>query len=215
MLGHFPMFKGAQVCWGTSTQRVGSRSGGLVSETELEALEHILPPESVDPRTVLSGLVKDLLLGLVLIGGGVFAIYYVHTQKAVFVIAGGLRFHSIPTICGSLLVGLVAINLFNVCREMMVFRASVGRDRFATALRGVFSLPQLGIDDWQRIGTIAGVIVFVFLLRYTPFFAAAAIFLAAMFLLFGQRRYLRIAVVSLAGSAALTLLFIYGLRLPL
>lgn len=69
---------------------------------------------------------------------------------------------------------------------------------------------------WLRIaGTLACLVGYVLLLKLVPFIVLTAAFLALLFILYGHRALLPIALVSIIGAVALDALFIRILHLPI
>jgi hypothetical protein len=69
---------------------------------------------------------------------------------------------------------------------------------------------------WGRIlGTLAAMIVFAFALPLLPFWPLSAAMLAALFVLYGHRSWVTIALVAGIGSLMMDVLFIRILNLPL
>ena len=64
-------------------------------------------------------------------------------------------------------------------------------------------------------GTLALLVVYILLLPHVHFVPLTVLFLAALFVLFGRRQPVKIAVASVIGGSAFYLLFIVLLNLPL
>lgn len=170
---------------------------------------------ALDPRHELKDRIKDLGVGLVLACIGAFAIYHINTRTAVFESSGAVAFNSVPTICGILLIGLVALYSVLSLQQIIVIRRTLGSNEFRLALLETLSLPPMASGTIRRAGTVVLLVTYVLSLRTFPFFVSTTAFLGLMFILYGQRSAVRIVVVTLAGSSALTLLFVYVLRLRL
>ncbi len=168
----------------------------------MQPSEHPLPEDGARAEAM-----KDVLAAAALFGAGVFALVWIRSTEAPgggAAAPGALDFASVPTLCSVILIALSAIY------------GAGAVVRFAGARGAVFGAGwRPGAVAWRRVATVAGLVAYVFALKALPFFVATAAFLAAMFVLYGHRAPVAVATVALAGSAVLTGLFVYALRLPI
>lgn len=152
---------------------------------------------------------KDAALGSALVVLGLYAAWRINfAERPGFIISTGpLDYASVPTIAALGIAFLAALYTAGTLARMARSRGvrTIAWRRPAA--------PSLA--TWRRLGTVAFVAAYVFMLKSLPYFVATAIFLTVMFVLFGQRSPLRVGAVALAGSAVLTALFVYALKLPL
>lgn len=86
----------------------------------------------------------------------------------------------------------------------------------AASRTDVIPLVEMTREDWRRVGAIFGLILLFFLgLRFIGFVPASALFVAAVALLLGYRRWMVLAVVAVVGAALVALVFRYGLKVQL
>ena len=149
---------------------------------------------------------QDLALGLAFVALGLYAAYRINfVDKPVFALGSGpLSYATVPTIASVGMVLLALLYVANSARKLMAGGDVAG--------------PGASIS-WRvvgrRLGTFALLVGYVVGMKDVPFFFATAVFLAAMFVLYGQTSPLRVAAVSLIGAGALYGLFVVALRLPL
>ena len=145
---------------------------------------------------------RDLVTAVVLVAVGAFIIWKSQAAADVaFVDAGGVTPGTLPTIYAAILVALSGL---------MGWQALRGR---AVGKEAVFRLPR---RVWGRIlGTLALLIAYALLLPVVPFAALTFVFLAGLFLLYGHRRPVTVLATAVLGTAALELVFIHLLGLPI
>lgn len=153
---------------------------------------------------------QDLVLGLGFVALGLYAAYRINVlDKPVFGLSTGpLDYATVPTIAS---LGMAALAL--------IYVAGAARKLIAGAGARQGDAPAAPRASWRvvgrRLGTFGLLAAYVAAMKDVPFFAATAVFLAAMFVLYGQTSPLRVAAVSLIGAGALYGLFVVALRLPL
>lgn len=153
---------------------------------------------------------KDLALGVALIAGGLYAAWRINfVDRPGFVMSTGpLDYAGVPTIASLGIAALALVYAAGAFARLVALRG------FDPARWGRPS-PIPSRTAVRRVGTVVLLVAYALALKAVPFFAATAVFLAAMFVLYGHLSPLRIGVVALAGSAGLTALFVHALKLPL
>lgn len=166
--------------------------------------------EPEDATAAIAAAWKDLALGLALIAGGLYAAWRINfVDRPGFVMSSGvLDFASVPTIAS------VGISLLALVHTAGIVMRLVALGGFDPARWGRVSLIPSRTAA-RRAVTLALLVGYALALKDVPFFVATAIFLGAMFVLYGHVSPVRVGVVALAGSAALTGLFVHLLHLPL
>lgn len=168
------------------------------------------PEEAAADEAEIAERTNDLVLAVALIAIGVFALIRINAAPpGMMATSGAVGYAGVPTLCSILLIGLSGLYAAGIAARLLALRAwrpgrrpSIGRWRPGTvAIR--------------RSATLLLLVGYVLLLKAVPFFVATAAFLAIMFVLYGHRSPVHVAGVALAGSGALTLLFVYFLNLPI
>ena len=161
--------------------------------------------QSAEPR---GGLWQDLALGLAFVALGLYAAWRINfVDKPVFGLSTGpLTYATVPTIASLGITLLALLYVATSVRRLIATRAVIASDVVARVSWRVVG---------RRIGTFALLVAYVMAMKDVPFFIATAIFLAAMFVLYGQRSPLKVAAVALIGAGALYAMFVVALRLPL
>ena len=167
----------------------------------------------------MSDHAKHIAFSLLLIAIGIGSIVVINTSVAEQTITGTnfIRFSTMPTIYGALLVVLSGLYLLDSVRK--VLRA--GRDD-----RNVAGLappaqaanaagPSPRTVAVRTFGALVMLVAYTVLLDQVHFFLLTTAFLAALFFLFGHRNLWRVAIVSIAGGTGLYALFIVVLDLPI
>lgn len=166
------------------------------------------PSDSRATNEAAGELLKDVLFGGALVALGVFLLVWIVETPAGFASATtAIDFDTVPILCSTGLILLSAVYLMGRVRALLAHRRNAGGPLVPPATRPSALF-------WQRLITVVVLIAYAVALRHLPFFVATLALLAALFAVYGQRSPIRIAAVSVLGSAALTLLFIYALNLP-
>lgn len=160
--------------------------------------------------------IADLFLAAVLIAIGVFILLDINaTELSGHSVIESVGFSTLPMIYASLLVAFAAIlgviAVMGMRRERAGRRPASGPAESADADEGG---PSQTVVLGRTAATIAAVVIYALLLEHVDFFVLTAVFLFAMFQLYGQRSLLRTSVVALIGAAALHGLFVTALKLP-
>lgn len=147
---------------------------------------------------------QDIIVAAVLAALAAFVLFTMSGRTSTNIVkAGEVTATTLPLLYGAILLFLTAVlagkALYNLRRP--------GKKTTA------FSHPP---KVWARIaGTLILLTAYVALLKEVPFLPLTAVFLAAMFVLYGHRRWLPIALVAGIGAVALDVLFIRILSLPI
>lgn len=159
----------------------------------------------------MSEQAKDTAFGLVLAAVGIGAIALINTTKGERAIAGTdvMSFSTLPTIYGSLLAVLSLLYVLGALRGGGAAKAGAANPEAKAPAR------ERAIVAIRIAGVLAALIAYAVLLEYLNFLVLTTAFLAAMFVLFGQRPYWKVGLVSAAGGAGLYGLFIVALDLPI
>lgn len=167
-------------------------------------------PAGAEPASQTEELLKDLLFGLLLLAVGIFALVWIKfTPAAISAPAAALDFASVPVLCSLLLIFLSAIYAGGALLNLILLDGAEAR-QWPSPLSW-----RPTIVTWRRLATAVGLIGYAFALKALPFFFATFMLLAVMFFVYGRRSIIMVGIVSLLGSAALTGLFVYALRLPI
>lgn len=164
----------------------------------------------------ISAAKRDILVSLVFISLGIFAIININMGEGGQITeTATLTAATLPTIYGSLLIFFAGIILFGALRKLVTGRCGSGPERVNTL--SVEASVDVG---WKMVmlrtwGTLGLLVVYALLLAYLNFIVLTAVFLAALFVLFGRRKPRKIAIASILGSVGFYLLFIYFLKLPI
>ncbi|RJQ62304.1 MAG: tripartite tricarboxylate transporter TctB family protein [Desulfobacteraceae bacterium] len=162
--------------------------------------------------------VKDLVLGIGLLLVGLIALITIRTAEEGTRIdsAASLTYATMPTIYAWLLILLVAIFVFKTILALRADRSRVRPDEEAGPQKakpdGTVSRKTVFVRTWA---TLSILLCYVLALEYVHFFILTVLFLAGLFLLYGQRSIRHIAAVSVAGGVLFYFLFIYILNLPI
>lgn len=153
---------------------------------------------------------KDLLLALVLIVVGVGAlIVLAHTKSGGTDSANVVGFATLPRLYAALLVGLglllAGTSGVQVIKER---RGTVTPTMVSSALSDPIVL-------MRAIGTVVLLVLYVVGLEALPFFPVTVAFLALMFLIYGRKPLWRVLIVAAVGAAALDVVFVRIIELPL
>jgi len=153
---------------------------------------------------------KDSVLAVVLIALGVAALVVLaHTRSGGTSGADVIGFASLPRVYALLLIvlgGMLAAS--SAARLLREARGRVQPHRIRSALADPTILMRM-------IGSIVLLVLYAVGLQYFVFFPVTAVFLAAMFLLYGRGPIWRVILVSLLGAGAFDVLFIRIIDLPL
>jgi hypothetical protein len=158
---------------------------------------------------------KEALLGLALLAVGIVALVLIRRPREMVTLgSGGMNYATLPEVYSVLLIVLAALYLISVLRHA---RASLLRRRQSEedAARADGLLPSRRIVWMRIILAFLALVAYVVMLQFTNFFVITAAFLAAMFLIFGERSLPRIVLVSLIAAASFYGLFVNLLNLPL
>ena len=147
---------------------------------------------------------QDLVLAAVLAAISLFVLIDMGGSAGTNIVRGGEVTHTtLPMVYAAILLFLTL--LLAVKAALQLRRPETGAPAFSMA-------PAV----WLRIaGTLACLLGYVALLKTAPFIVLTAAFLALLFILYGHRRLLPIALVSIIGAVALDALFIRILHLPI
>ena len=158
----------------------------------------------------MSESTKDSLLAAVLIVLGIGALVVLaHTRSGGGNVANVVGFATLPRFYAALLIGLGGLlavsSLVKLLREVRGHQA-VHRIRSALADPVVLM---------RTFGSIVLLVLYVLGLQQLAFFPVTAVFLAVMFFLYGRGPIWRVLIVAVVGAAALDILFIRIIDLPL
>ena len=145
---------------------------------------------------------------------GAIAIFVLATTYvgfgAPFADAGGIYPETLPRVYGYALLLLSLVLAFEAWSQR---KAPLSGDADETE-KDASPFPR--DFPWGRVaGTLGLTVIFAYCLPLLPFFPLAAVFLASLFVLYGHRAPVNIGLVSLIGAAAMDVLFIRILNLPL
>jgi hypothetical protein len=147
---------------------------------------------------------QDLVLAAVLAAISLFVLFDMGSSVGTNIVRGGAVTHTTLPIFYAVILLLLTL-ILTVKALLQLRRPESGPPAFSLA-------PAV----WLRIaGTLACLLGYVLLLKLVPFFVLTAAFLALLFILYGHRNLLPIALVSIIGAVALDALFIRILHLPI
>lgn len=153
---------------------------------------------------------KDCVLAAALIALGAGALVVLaHTRSGGANVADVVGFATLPRLYAGLLIGLGALLGANALLKALRQRAAG-----AAAARSRSSLadPKVLL---RTVGALALLVLYVIGLERFDFLAVTAAFLAAMFLLYGRGPLWRVLLIAAVGAAALDVLFVRIIDLPL
>jgi hypothetical protein len=159
---------------------------------------------------------RDIIISIFLICLAVFAIVVINSGEFVKTIeTGSLTHATLPTIYGVLLMLLSGSLLINAVIKVIAFRKQEKaggtiknpNEKQETGMTGIFLL--------RFFGTVAMLVAYAMLLAYVNFIILTVLFLAILFVLYGRKSPLKIALASIIGGTAFYILFIAILNLPL
>lgn len=147
---------------------------------------------------------QDLILAAILVAISLFVLIDMGSSAGTNIVSGGEVTHStLPIVYAGIL--LILTFLLAVKAVIHLRRPETKEPAFSLA-------PAV----WLRIaGTLAGLLAYVLLLKIVPFIVLTAAFLAVLFVFYGHRKPLPIAVTAIVGAVALDALFIRVLHLPI
>lgn len=161
---------------------------------------------------------SELVLSLILVAVGIFAIVVIQAQSTTAVNnTGATTFRTFPTVYGALIIVFAGINagrlVLEGLREDKALRAAGKKEEAAP-------LTEEERADRRRIALrVAGMFLltlgFALLLKKIHFALLVFVFLFLSFLLLGRRKIWLNAVVSAVGSGLVYLIFEILLKLPL
>jgi hypothetical protein len=170
-------------------------------------------------RRAINSKIKDLILAGGLMGVGLVAFLTIITTEEQTRIEGAdaLTFATLPMIYSGLLMALVGLFAANTLRSLLVERRAVPGKKTETAPNDDDESDRIAPATiaFRTLATLAVLVIYVVLLEYVDFLILTTLFLAVMFVVYGQRSVTRIAVVSLLGGAGFYGLFIHLLHLPI
>lgn len=164
----------------------------------------------------ISAVKRDILVSLVLISLGIFAIININMSEGGKITeTATLTAATLPTIYSSLLIFLAVIVLTGALRKLIT-----GRHGSQAESVSAVSIEVKVETSWKMImlrtwGTLGLLIVYALLLAHVNFIVLTTAFLAALFVLFGRRKPWAVAIASALGGTGFYLLFIYFLKLPI
>jgi len=158
----------------------------------------------------MSESAKDCFLAAFFIAlGSAALIVLAHTHSGGANVADVVGFGTLPRLYAGLLVGLGALlagsSLIKLLQEARG-RAAVLRIRSPLADPTVLM---------RTLGSMVLLVLYVLGLQQFTFFPVTAVFLAVMFFLYGRGPIWRVLLVAVVGAAALDVLFIRLIDLPL
>lgn len=155
---------------------------------------------------------KDIVLSIGLIAIGAVALVSIMTTTAERRISGAevMTFATMPAIYSVFLIALSALFLFGAIRRS---RAADGRKSVEPAGQPVVG-PSRRTIALRTVATLVALLAYTLLLEFVHFWILTTVFLAFMFVVFGQRSPLRIGLVSVLGGTAFYVFFILALSLP-
>ncbi len=158
----------------------------------------------------MSESTKDLVVALALVAFGVATLVVLaHTHNNGAHVADVLDFATLPRLYGLLLLGLsVLLAATSLVRKRREMRSGAALGRAPSPLSNPVVLG-------RAAGTVVLTALYVVGLERLQFFPVTAVFLAAMFLLYGRRPLWGVGLAALLGAAALDVVFIRVINLPL
>ena len=162
--------------------------------------------------------IKDLILGLGLLLVGSIALIAIRASEGGTRIesAAKMTYATMPTIYAWVLILLVLIFMFKTAFALWSEPSIKQKDN---------AIPSQGLQEkeiavphklilFRTWSTLLILLCYVFSLEYVHFLILTILFLAALFILYGQRSIKKIAAVSVSGGLVYYILFIYILNLP-
>ena len=158
----------------------------------------------------MSESAKDSVLAAVLIALGVGALVVLaHTRSGGTSGADVIGFASLPRLYAILLIGLGGLLAISSVTKLL----GEARGRLqARRIRSALANPTILL---RTIGTVVLLILYVLGLQKFVFFPVTALFLAAMFFLYGRGPIWAVILVAIVGAGTLDVLFIRIIDLPL
>lgn len=154
--------------------------------------------------------IKDLLLAIGLAALGMAMLLVLHnTHNNGAHVADVLDFATLPRIYALMLTGL---SLLLAGSALFNARKKEGTEAASSRARSPHLNP---VVLGRAVGTVALTVLYVLGIESLPFFPVTAMFLAVTFILYGRRPFWGVAVVALLGSAALDVVFVRIINLPL
>lgn len=181
--------------------------------------------ETDDQDAVVSNLLstkasrtKDIILGISLISVGLYASISIQLTESTGLITDQLMNHAtLPSIWGGLLAALTSLWMIQVISELCHVNKALGMlggndhvfsiDRMFPTISRTLIL--------RMIASIIAIIVYAVMFEEAPFFLITGAFLFAMLLAFGQPLYWKTGLIAAIGCAALHVVFVNFLQLPL
>lgn len=160
-------------------------------------------------------LKRDIFLCSFFIFVGMVALVSINTAKGHGNVAGTqtLNFSTLPNVYSGLLVLFSIMILAGSARKLWKNRSAQPQKIQVDSNNGpVASRRTILTRTW---GSLVLLIVYTLVLEQIHFILLSTLFLASLFLLFGQRSPLKIAGLALSGGIGFYLLFIVGLNLPI
>ena len=162
--------------------------------------------------------IKDLILGIGFLIVAVIALVTIRTSEGGTQIdsAAKLTYATMPTVYAWILILLVSLFMFKTVLSIRKERALNRQDRDTESEKSkqeadVVS-PQLIL--FRTWGTLFILLCYVVALEYVHFIALTTLFLATMFILYGQRSIKKIITISICGGIIYYFIFIHILNLP-
>jgi len=158
--------------------------------------------------------VKELVLSSALMIIGLAAVLAINAtgQHSQVADTDSLTFATLPTIYGSLLLLLSAIFFAGSLRRYLAQR---NRGHSKTTDDAESDAPSSRTVLARISLTLVCLVAYVALLHYVQFMVVTSLFLFAMFWVYGQRSFGKMAALALLGGACFHGLFIYILDLPI
>jgi len=166
----------------------------------------------------LSEARKDILLSIGLIGVGAVALVSILMTTGERRISGAeaMTFATMPAIYSGFLIGLSVIFLIGALRRARSITPQRSVDVSGDAAeREATSDPSRRTVALRTVATLVALLAYTLLLEFIHFWIVTTVFLALMFVVFGQRSPLRIGLVSVCGGTVFYALFILAIDLPI
>ena len=158
----------------------------------------------------MSDSTKDFVLAMVLLALSVLALAVLaRTRSGGEDVANVVGFATLPRLYALLLAGLsILLAAGALIRNRREARGLIERGEIHSVLADRTVLMRM-------VGAVGLLVLYVIGLQYLSFLPTTIVFLAAMFLLYGRRPLWAVGLVAVLGGAALDIVFIRIIDLPL
>ena len=164
----------------------------------------------------ITSIKRDVVVSFLLIVLGILAVININSGEVGKITETATLTHStLPTIYGVLLIFLASVILIGALGKLITGRRGSGPQKINPVTETVSLKVNRMTVLMRTLGTLVLLVAYSFLLAYVNFVTLTALFLALLFILFGRRRPLQIALASILGSAGFYIIFIYFLNLPI